>query len=259
MTTPQTTTASYPGIRGRVVLVTGGASGIGASLVEAFWEQGALVAFVDIAKEPAAALVSRLQHPDKEPPWFLQVDLRDISALEHAIATIHRAWGAIRVLINNAGWDERHALGDVTPDFWDTCQQINLRPYFFSAQAVVEPMAKAGGGVILNLSSNSFLLGVTGMPGYLAAKAGIVGLTRGLARELGPKGIRVNTILPGWVMTERQLDKWVTPEAKAQLLEEQCLKQTIQPEDVARLALFLASDDSRMITNQSIVIDGGRV
>lgn len=250
--------ASYPSLQERVVLVTGGASGIGASLVEAFWRQGAKVAFVDIDEDAADALCARLEG-GSHAPWFLPVDLREIPALEEAIAKVHARWGAIQVLVNNAGWDERHALGTVTSDFWDKSMEINLRPHFFTVQAVMQRMGEAGGGSIINLSSNSWMLGVPGMPAYVAAKAGIIGLTRALARELGPHKIRVNAVLPGWVMTERQREKWLTPEAEQKLLEEQCLKQTIAPEDVACLVLFLAADDSRMITNQSYIIDGGRV
>ena len=250
--------ATYPSLQDKVTLITGGASGIGASLVEHFCRQQARVSYIDINEEAAATLNHQLTQAGLPTPTFYKVDLRDISSLEAAIQTIHQVDGPIRALINNAGWDERRAVGDVTPDFWDMSQEINLRPHFFAAQAVAEKMADAGGGSIVNLSSNSWMLGVPGMPAYVAAKAGIVGLTKALARELGPKKIRVNALLPGWVMTQRQIEKWLTPEAKTQLLAEQCLKETIQPEDVAQLALFLASDDSRMITAQSYVLDGGR-
>lgn len=250
--------ATYPSLSGRGVLITGGASGIGASLVEAFWKQNAKVAFLDIQEEAAHALCQRLTRDDGNSPLFYKVDLQDIAAIEDALTQAQEAIGPIRALVNNAGWDQRHQLGEVSADFWDTSLNINLRPHFFTAQALYSQMAEAGGGSIINMSSNSYLLAVPGMPAYLTAKAGIIGLTRALARELGPLKIRVNAVLPGWVMTQRQIDKWLTPEAKAKLLEEQCLKETIDPDDIARLTLFLAADDSRMITNQSYIIDGGR-
>lgn len=247
--------AVYPSLKGRTVLVTGGASGIGAELVRSFSAQGSSVAFVDVDESSAAALSSELSDDDVE---YYRADVRDVEALRGAIDAIQQAKGAVRVLINNVGWDERREWSEVTPDFWDECQAVNLRSHFFAAQAVAPSMADAGGGSIVNLGSNSWMVGVTGMPAYLTAKAGVVGLTRALAREYGPSNIRVNALVPGWVMTTRQLERWLTPEAEEELLHHQCLKETLQPADVARLALFLAADDSRMITNQCYLVDGGR-
>lgn len=251
--------ARYPSLRDRAVFITGGGSGIGAALVVAFCRQGARVGFVDIADAPSRALVERLSDANGyTTPVFHRADVRDIAALQAAIESTAAQLGPIRVLINNAAWDHRHRLDALTPDLWDEVQAINLRPHVFTAQAVAPMMAAAKGGSIINLSSNSYLLGLTGYPGYIAAKAAITGLSKSLARELGPRGIRVNAVLPGWVMTQRQRELWVTPEALAETLAAQCIPREIMPEDVARLVLFLAADDSRMITGQAHVIDGGR-
>lgn len=259
MNASQPAYARYPSLRDRAVFITGGGSGIGAALVEGFCRQGARVGFVDIADEPSTALVGRLaEASDCTTPAFHHADVRDIDALQAAVEATAAAFGPIRVLINNAAWDQRHDLSGLTPELWDTVQAVNLRPHVFTVQAVAEAMAAAGGGSIVNLSSNSYLLGLTGYPGYIAAKAAITGLSKSLARALGPKGIRVNTVLPGWVMTERQREMWVTPEALAETLAAQSVPAEIQPDDVARLVLFLAADDSRMITGQAHIIDGGR-
>lgn len=246
--------AKYPSLKNRHVLITGGATGIGRSLVEHFHDQGSIVSFLDIAKEEGEALVKKLGRK----VHFYFCDLRNIETMKSQIASAIETSGPVRALINNAAKDDRHNVKDVDSDFWDNCQAINLKPHFFTAQAVLESMENAGGGSIVNVSSNSYILMVGGMPGYLTAKAGIVGLTRALARDLGPKKIRVNAILPGWVMTQRQLDLWVTPESDRALLESQCLKEKLYPPDVARLALFLAADDSKMISAQSYTVDGGR-
>ncbi|MCA9538653.1 MAG: SDR family oxidoreductase [Myxococcales bacterium] len=244
--------------RARGVLITGGGSGIGAALVEAFARQGARVGFVDIAQAPSEALVEGLAGEVATPPFFLPVDVRDIAALQDAVGQVSARFGPIRVLVNNAALDERHCWDELTVAQWDDLQAINLRPHLFTVQAVAETMAMAGGGSIIQLGSNCALLGLTGYPAYVAAKAGIVGLSRALARELGPRQIRVNALVPGWVMTERQIERWLTPKAERALLEAQSLKEKLQPEDIARLALFLAADDSRLITGQAIVIDAGR-
>lgn len=250
--------ANYPSLSGRVVLVIGGATGIGAALVEAFVEQGARVAFLDVDKTAGEALVETLT--DSNPaPVFVPCDIRDIDALQSGITQVSDQLGPIRVLLNNAARDDRHKLEDVTPESWDEGQAVNLRPHFFSTQAVRDAMRDAGGGSIINMSSNSYLLGLKGYPGYVTAKAGIIGLTKSLARELGPERIRVNAVLPGWVMTDRQIELWLTDEGERELMQQQALKQKIDPADVARLALFLAADDSALITGQSHVIDGGRV
>lgn len=248
--------ATYPSLVDRHVLITGGATGIGAGLVRAFHAQGAHVSFLDIDIDAGAALAADC--PGRRPARFLPCDLRDIDGLQRAITAAEDGFGPVRVLINNAANDDRHSLQSADPAYWDNCQAINLRPHFFTAQAVAAGMRAAGGGSIINLSSNSWLLGLDGYPGYAAAKAGIVGLTRGLARELGGDNIRVNVLLPGWVMTDKQMDRWLTEDAEARLMEAQCLKEKLYPDDIARMALFLAADDSRLITAQSFIVDGGR-
>lgn len=249
--------ASYPSLAGRVVFVTGGGSGIGASLVEHLCAQRARVAFVDIAGEASEALVAAVKARGLEAPTFIPCDLRDIAAPRSAIAAARARLGPIRVLINNAAHDERHSIESVTPEYWDERFAVNLRHQFFAAQAVVPEMAAAGGGSIINFGSTSWLVGQGGMPAYLSAKAAVAGLTRALARDLGPMNIRVNAIVPGWIMTERQITRWLTPEGEQELLRRQCLKRKLLPEDVARVVLFFAADDSAACTNQSYVVDGG--
>ena len=247
--------ALYPSLRGRGVLISGGASGIGAALVEAFAAQGARVAFLDVQDEAAAELVARF---DRETaPVYLRCDLTDIEALRSAVAAAERAVGRIEVLVNNAGDDTRHTVEEVTPAFWDRTLAVNLKHYFFASQAVIPAMREAKGGVILNMSSIAWLIPSTKVPVYATAKAAIVGLTRTLAHELGADNIRVNCILPGAIWTERQKRLWLTPEYQAEILARQALKRLIQPDEVARLALFLASDESASITSQSFVIDAG--
>ena len=249
--------ASYPSLNGRVVFISGGASGIGAALVEHFAEQQARVAFVDIMDDAAVALAGRTAATGAPKPWFRHCDIRDIPALQAAIREVAGALGPIGVLVNNAAHDERHAIETVTVDYWEERMQINLRHQFFAAQAVLPIMRDAGGGSIVNFGSSSWHIGQGGMPAYVTAKAGIEGLTRGLARDLGPHSIRVNCVIPGWIMTERQIRLWLTPEGEQELMRSQCLKQKLYPADVARLALWLAADDSRMCTNQTYVVDGG--
>ena len=243
----------YPSLNGQHVFITGGGSGIGASIVEAFANVGSMVTFVDIDFQASTALAHKFDNVT-----FIQCDLRDIAILRFVIDNSIQNNGPISVLVNNAASDDRHEINTVTPDYWDNCQNINLRPHFFTAQAVLESMRGLGGGSIINLSSNSFLLKVGGMPGYLASKAAIVGLTNALARDLGPDKIRVNAVLPGWIMTDKQRTLWMTDEDEKELLATQCLKELIYPEEIAKLVLFLASDQSRMITAQSLVIDAGR-
>jgi NAD(P)-dependent dehydrogenase (short-subunit alcohol dehydrogenase family) len=247
----------YPGIADRVVYVTGGGSGIGAEIVRGFVSNGARVVFCDIDKKASEALVKELTTGEVRTPRFFQLDLRDIAALEGNIARVVREEGPVRVLVNNGARDDRHKLGQVTREFFDDNMAVNFRHQFFAAQAVRSAMAGAGGGSIINMSSITATLGHEGLPVYASAKAAILGLTRSLARVLGSENIRVNAILPGWVMTERQVTKWLTPEGVAQLLKDQCLKREIAPRDVANLVLFLASDDSAMITKQTFVVDGG--
>jgi NAD(P)-dependent dehydrogenase (short-subunit alcohol dehydrogenase family) len=251
--------ASYPSLEDRVVFVTGGGSGIGASVVEHLCAQRARVAFVDIQREASDALVARVAARGLPVPAFIPCDLRDIAALRAAIVEVEARLGAVRVLVNNAAHDERHAIEAVTPEYWDDRFAVNLRHQFFAAQAVVPGMAAAGGGSIVNFGSTSWLVGQGGMPAYLSAKAAVAGLTRALARDLGPRKIRVNSIVPGWIMTERQISLWLTPEGEEELMRRQCLKRKLVPEDIARVVLFLAADDSDACTHQSYVVDGGWV
>ncbi len=251
--------ATYPSLRGRSVLVTGGASGIGESLVRHFAHQGARVAFLDILEEPAVALRNELSVAGCTTPLYLQCNLTEIDAVRESVRRVLAALGTVDVLVNNAGNDQRHRTEDLTPDAWDLYLQQNLKHYFFCAQAVLPSMKATGRGSIINMSSISWIIPSTGLPAYVTAKAGIVGLTRTLAHELGAHGIRVNAVLPGAIATERQKQLWYTPEYKAEILSRQALKRDILPEDVARLVLFLAADDSSAITSQSYVIDGGWV
>jgi NAD(P)-dependent dehydrogenase (short-subunit alcohol dehydrogenase family) len=245
--------AHYPSLRDRAVLITGGATGIGAAMVAHFAAQGARVSFLDIADDPAAALVAQVAASGHPAPIYRHCDLRDIDALRAAIADL----GPFTVLVNNAAHDQRHAWQDVTPDYWDDRQAVNLRHQFFAIQAVAPGMIAAGGGSILNFGSISWRNKQGGMPAYTTAKAAIEGLTRGFATDLGPHRIRVNCVIPGWVMTERQIALWVTAESEAEIARNQCLPDKLMPADLARVALWLAADDSRMCTAQTWVVDGG--
>ncbi|MER8427925.1 SDR family oxidoreductase [Mesorhizobium sp. M1403] len=249
--------ARFADLEGASVLITGGGSGIGAALTEGFIRQGAKVAFIDIADRPSLALADRLDKELGRRPLYLKTDIRDIEALRLSVAKAAEAHGDLTVLVNNAAQDDRHAVEDVTVEFWDNNHAINLRPHFFSAQAVAPGMKRAGGGSIINFTSTSFLINHPDMPAYTAAKAGIVGLTKGLAGKLGVDGIRVNAIAPGWVITERQRKLWVTEQALAAHVAKQCIKEVMQPEDVVGTVLFLASDASRMLTAQMLIVDGG--
>ncbi|MGH7041224.1 MAG: SDR family NAD(P)-dependent oxidoreductase [Acetobacteraceae bacterium] len=253
------TEAIYPSLRERVVFITGGASGIGAEDVTQFAAQGARVAFVDIADEPAHALAAKLTAAGYPEPFFQHCDLTDIAALRAAIAEAARRLGPITVLVNNAANDQRHRWEGVTPDYWDERLAVNLRHQFFAIQAVAPMMKADGGGSIVNFGSVSWHTGQGGMPAYTTAKAGVEGLTRGMARDLGPDNIRVNCVVPGWIMTARQISLWLTPEAEANLIRSQCLKHKLMPADVARMVLWLAADDSRMCTSQLFVVDAGRI
>jgi D-xylose 1-dehydrogenase len=250
--------ATYPSLRDEIVIITGGASGIGASLVTCFAQQGSRVAFLDIETQAAEGLIEELSYP-LHAPLFFACDLTDVSTLRRTMAEILSSVGTPKALINNAGSDVRHATQDVTPEFWDHCMAVNLRHQFFVTQAVIPAMKENGSGSIINLSSISPVIPSTGLPGYVAAKAGIIGLTRTLSKELGEWNIRVNAIQPGAIATERQRRLWLTPEYTAEVLINQSLKRMLEPEEVARLALFLAADDSSAITGQSYIIDGGWV
>jgi len=248
--------ALYPTLVDRTVLISGGATGIGAALVEHFVKQKARVAFVDIQAEAGHALARRLS--DVGPaPLFVEADLTQLERIPALVREIADKLGPVHALINNAAHDERHALEEVTPAFWRDRLAVNLDHQFFMAQAVAPGMTNSGGGVILNMGSCSWRLGLAGMSAYVTAKAAVEGLTRGLARELGPRGIRVNCIIPGFIKTDRQVTKWLTPELERTVLNGQCLKELIEPNEVAQMAAFLASDDARMCTNQTYAIDGG--
>ncbi|TPL77522.1 SDR family oxidoreductase [Mesorhizobium sp. B2-3-15] len=249
--------ARFVDLEGASVLITGGGSGIGAALTEGFMRQGAKVAFIDIADKPSIALADRIEEELGRRPLYLRTDLRDIEALRASAAKAAEAHGDVTVLVNNAAWDERHAVEDVTVEFWDNNQAINLRPHFFTAQAVAPGMKRAGGGSIINFTSTSYLINHPDLPAYTAAKAGILGLTKGLAGKLGPDRIRVNAVAPGWVITERQQQRWVTEQALAAHVAKQCIRDVMRPDDMVGTVLFLASDASRMLTAQMLIVDGG--
>lgn len=250
-------TATFHDLAGKSVFITGGGSGIGASLTEGFLKQGAKVAFVQRSDSTAFCDEMERQHGNR--PLFIPCDITDISALEAAIAKASGSHGTVQVLVNNAANDQRHKVGEVSEEFWDWSQAINLKAYFFACQAAAAGMKSAGGGAIINFSSISYMMGNSGYPSYTTANAGINGMSRSLARELGPEGIRVNGLAPGWVLTEKQMEKWATPDALAAHLERQCLKEHLVPQDVVDATLFLASDASRMMTGQMMVVDGGVV
>ena len=251
-----TTYAHYPSLADRTVLVTGGAAGIGASLVEQFAAQGARVGFIDIDVAAGTALAGRLAG-SRNAPLFVTADLTDIAALRAAIETLRQRFGPITVLLNNAANDHRHDIDDTTPESWDAGIAVNLKHQFFAAQAVAADMKRSGGGSIINFGSISWMLKQGGMPIYTTAKAAVQGLTRSLARDFGPFNIRVNTLVPGWVMTERQLRLWVTDAGRADIARGQCINRPLLAEHIARMALFLAADDSAMCTAQDFVVDGG--
>ena len=251
--------ARYPSLENRVVFITGGGSGIGASMVEHFCDQGSKVAFVDIDRAASAALVETIAGTGRPAPLFIPCDVTDTPALQAAIAEAKAKLGPIRVLVNNAAHDQRHPVDSVTPEYWDDRLAVNLKHQFFAAQAVYKDMAAAGGGSIVNLGSTSWVIGQGGMPCYTTAKSAVAGLTRSLARDFGPLNIRVNCILPGWIMTERQIKLWLTPEGEQELMKRQCLKRKLVPADIARVVLFFAADDSGACTNQNYIVDGGWV
>jgi len=246
--------ARYPDLAGRTVLVTGGGSGIGAAFVRVFARQGCHVGFLDIAEEPSRALVESLKPARVH---FERCDVRDIPALKRAIASIAAALGPITVLVNNAARDDRHAMMDVTVEYWDENQAVNLRHQVFATQAVVPMMEAAGKGSVINLGSVSWMRGRPAMVSYTTAKSAVGGLTRVLSRELGVKNIRVNAIVPGAIVTERQTQLWTDAAAEREFLEQQALKFRLSEDDVAQCALFLASDVSRGVTGQNLIVDAG--
>jgi D-xylose 1-dehydrogenase len=248
--------ARYPSLAKRTAFVSGGASGLGAEFVSQLARQGARVAFVDVDVERGRSLERALLDSGSE-VYFQECDVRDVPALQAAITRSAERLGPIRILVNNAANDHRDRVAEVDVALWDDRIAVNVRHHFFAAQAVAEMMRDSGGGSIINLGSISAHIDLMDLPGYITAKAGVEGLTRTLAREYGPWHIRVNCIIPGWIMTEKQLTEWVTPEAEQSIARNQCLPDKLYPEDVARLLLWLAADDSRSCTAQRWVVDGG--
>jgi NAD(P)-dependent dehydrogenase (short-subunit alcohol dehydrogenase family) len=251
--------ARFPSLEGRRVFVTGGGSGIGEAIVEAFVAQGAVVAFVDILAEASEALVARLAdaHPGRQAPVFRRCDITDIPALQRTMAELAGEIGDFDVVVNNAANDQRHGIEEVTPEYWDERIAINQRPMFFTIQAALAGMKRKGGGSVINFSSMSFHAKNPNYPVYATTKASVTGLTRCLARDLGPFNIRVNTVTPGWVMTQRQIDLWLDEAGEAEIKRSQCLSDKLMPEHVASMVLFLAADDSKMCTGQDFVVDAG--
>ena len=246
--------AVYPSLNNKVVLVTGGGSGIGESITRSFIKQGAKVAFLDFNEKDSIKLIKDLNTDNLH---FEFCDLRDIEQLKNSIKKISSKFGLIQILVNNAARDDRHSLESVTSEYFDERIATNLKHQLFASQAVVSDMEKNGGGAIINMGSTSWMIGQGGMPCYTTAKSAIQGLTRGLARDLGPKNIRVNCVVPGWIMTKRQVDMWLTPESEKELMDRQCIKRKLLPEDIARFVLFMASDEASACSNQSFVVDGG--
>ena len=250
--------AIYPDLAGKVVLVTGGASGIGEAIVRHFARQKSIVVFFDIKVEEGTALARELTGAGHA-VHFQDVDLTDTAALRAGVIAARKAHGAISILINNAAHDERHPTEEMTPEYWDDRVGVNLKHQFFAAQAVLPDMKAAKAGVIINFGSISWMAGQGGMAAYTASKSGILGLTRSLARDYGPFNVRVNAIAPGWIMTKRQLEKWLTPEGEEELMRRQCLKRKLVPDEIAKFTVFLASDEASACTSQHYVVDGGWV
>jgi len=250
--------AIYPDLEGKVVIVTGGGSGIGEAIVQHFARQKARVGFLDINETASRAVVAAMEKAGT-PVAFRHCDLTDIPALREAIAGLRKDLGPVQVLINNAAHDERHKMEDVTEAYWDQRIAVNIKHQFFCAQAVIEDMKAARAGSIVNFGSTSWMAGQGGMAAYTAAKSGVIGLTRSLARDFGPYNIRCNAIAPGWIMTQRQIDLWLTPEGEEELMKRQCLKRKLVPADIAKFTVFLASDEAGACTNQHYVVDGGWV
>ena len=247
----------YASLKERVVFVSGGSSGIGAELVRAFAQQGAKVAFCGTRPDGGTALIDEVVRAGHAAPWYGACDVRDVAAYQALLARVQSELGAVRVLVNNAGRDDRHRMEEVTSEFWDDRLALNLKHYFFAIQAVADGMAQAGGGSVINMGSVSWMRGRPNLVGYTTAKAGILGLTRTLARELGPRSIRVNALVPGAIVTERQTTLHRDPAADQQFLDAQCLKIRLDPGHVARATLFLAADDSDGMTGQHVLVDAG--
>ena len=247
----------YFDLENKRVFITGGGSGIGASIVEHFCEQECEVYFIDINEEASNKLVLECKNKRLTIPNFIKCDLLNIKQLQNTISKIISEKGPIEILINNAANDERHKIEDVTEEFWNDRMNINLRHYFFTVQSVREAMIKNNSGVIVNVGSASWMIGQGGMAAYTAAKSGVVGLTRSFARDLGEYNIRVNSVVPGWTMTERQLEKWLTQESEVEMMKKQCIKKRLMPSDIAKAVLFFSSNQSSGCTNQSYVVDNG--
>ncbi len=250
--------ASYPSLKNKTVLITVGASGIGSSIVEHFLQQGSKVSFLDKDLNSGNKLVENLNRFDHK-VLFKECDLIDVQYMNSKIEEIKKELGPISILVNNAANDERHHIDDVTPEFWDNRMNTNLRHYFFAAQSIYKDMKKIGSGSIINIGSYSWMLAQGGMPGYTTAKSAIMGLTRTLARDLGIFNIRVNSVVPGWTITERQKKLWLTPEIKKETIDRQCIKRLLKPEDISKVVLFFASEQSSGISAQNYVVDGGIV
>ncbi len=256
---PDTTYASYPSLVDRTVFVTGGADGVGAGIVTEFAAQGARVGFADIQADKAAEVVAAcVAAGARHTPTFYEVDLLDIEATQGMLATAIDDLGGITVLVNNAASDDRHTWDEVTPDYWDDRINVNLRHYFFAIQAVAQQMLDAKNGSIINIGSSSYQIQEDFFPGYAIAKSGVEGITRTLARTFGVDNVRVNTVLPGWVATEKQLTKWWSPEGEEGTMRDQAIKRRIYPKEFAQMVLFLAADDGAACTAQEFVVDGGR-
>lgn len=249
----------YHDLNGKHVFITGGATGIGASLVRAFYQQGAKVSFIDIDENAGFDLKHALENTQtRHSPSFSVVDVTDIEVLKASIDNATKQFGNVHALVNNVANDVRHEVTDVTPEFWQKCMAVNMDATFFASQHAFASM-KSNGGSIVNIGSINAILGQANMPGYVTAKSALLGMTKSLARSFGPSRVRVNAILPGWVVTEKQLKLWLTPEEEARWMEQVAIPDRLLPEDVANLVVFLASQDSRMITAQNIIIDGGRI
>ena len=251
--------AIYPSLQNKVVVITGGASGIGENIVEHFIMQKSRVAFLDIEEKLGNDLVNKLENKYNLKATFIKCNLKNINEIRKSVQLIRKQIGPIYTLVNNAANDERHDLDSVTPEYWDDRMSINLKHYFFTTQAVYKDMKKIGSGTIINIGSFSWMLAQGGMPGYTTAKSAIMGLTRTLARDLGEYNIRVNCVVPGWIITERQKKMWLTPEIEKKQLERQCIKRMLKPDDISKAVLFFASDQSSGCTAQNYVVDGGIV
>jgi len=247
----------YFDLENKRVFITGGGSGIGASIVEHFCEQNSEVYFIDINEEASNKLIAECKNKKLAIPNFIKCDLLNIKDLQNVISKIISEKGPIEILINNAANDERHKIENVTEEYWNERMNINLRHYFFTVQSVKESMIKNKKGVIVNIGSASWMIGQGGMAAYTAAKSGVVGLTRSFARDLGEYNIRVNSVVPGWTITERQIEKWLTPESEADMMKKQCIKRRLMPSDISKAVLFFSSEQSSGCTNQSYVVDNG--